>query len=307
VGEAGLTEAIRLNRDTEAYSEDKATIAMLQSTQQVISHFLRHRSEYGWINRVNFDGIRLVNPGFNSTDLSGVKLRNSVLRSAGLCSTQLRGADLSLTVFSGGILMDADFSDARVDGTRFMHNWEEGSGRLEMHRAKFDRAHAAQIEISNAELRAASFRDAVLLNAKLSGVDLSRSEMRKADLTGADLMMTDLTEARLVGARLVDAQFYGAIMYKANLSGADLSGSKLFYTFEEKPYEPGGSDAGRASRGAYVLDADFTGASGLSPETLRYLCRFGAVGVPGGCDGVEKEQISPPKPTWSGSTSRFCI
>jgi uncharacterized protein YjbI with pentapeptide repeats len=267
VGGSGLEEAIRLNRALTSYyysgdPEAEADVAMVKATQTVILHFLIQPGSTPSTEGV-FDRTRFHMAYLSYADLSGIKMRNAIIYRSSLCSANLRGADLSSTRLINGTARSANFDEVK------------GAGM------DFDRV----------VLTRATFRGAKLQSAKFFS-EMVESDLSKADLTDAVLTNADLLQARLSGSILRNAQLNGANLYRADLAGADLEGADLNVSAE--PFKPGGTLAGRENMGAFVLDADFSGATGLSADTLHYLCQFGAKGVPGGCAGVSKEDVKAP-------------
>ena len=47
-----------------------------------------------------------------------------------------------------------------------------------------------------------------------------------------------------------------------------------------------------ASGGAFVRGANFKDVIGINNDTRIYLCRWGAINVPGGCAGMQVEDMS---------------
>jgi hypothetical protein len=90
------------------------------------------------------------------------------------------GESLARTCLSGAVFVEADLSDARLDG------------------ALLSGAVLVQANLSSG----ATLMGANLSGANLTGADLSGAYLREADLTGAGLVQADLSEARLDGADL---------------------------------------------------------------------------------------------------------
>lgn len=124
------------------------------------------------------------------------------------------------------------------------------------------------------------------LGITLAGADLSHNDLRWTDLSG-----TNLIRANLSGCDLVKANLSRTILMEAKLRGADLNGTRLFYGKAETASprsrtEPPSYRTGEHT-GAVIENADFTGATQMSPEQRYYCCAWGGSKtrrtVPGGC------------------------
>ena len=127
------------------------------------------------------------------------------------------------------------------------------------------------------------------LGITLAGADLSYNDLRWTDLSG-----TNLIRANLNGCDLVKANLSRTILVEAKLRGADLNGTRLFYGKAETASprsrtEPPDYRTGEHT-GAVIENADFTGATQMSPEQRHYCCAWcgpkSRRTVPGGCAGI---------------------
>ncbi len=156
----------------------------------------------------------------------------------------LREADLS-----GANLSGADLIRAKLSGAKLI--------RGNLIRAKLIRANLIRAKLSGADL----------FEANLSEADLSG-----ANLSGADLIGANLSEANLGGAILSRATLFEANLFEANLSGADLSRADLIRA------DLSGASLIRADLSkAWVKNAIFIDATGITPEQKQDLIRRGAI------------------------------
>jgi len=156
----------------------------------------------------------------------------------------LREADLS-----GANLSGADLIRAKLSGAKLI--------RGNLIRAKLIRTNLIRAKLSGADL----------FEANLSEADLSG-----ANLSGADLIGANLSEANLGGAILSRATLFEANLFEANLSGADLSRADLIRA------DLSGASLIRADLSkAWVKNAIFIDATGITPEQKQDLIRRGAI------------------------------
>jgi uncharacterized protein YjbI with pentapeptide repeats len=186
----------------------------------------------------------------------------------------LRGRDLRYADFQKARLINADLSDAIVQGSNFgeadLHGTVFTTKRMmsfasfESHEAQlqgcaFWLAQMPEVELMNAHLEAADFAGATmdgadlmgakvhvawgryaqlsggnLASAELQGSDLMGIQLQGSNLTSAQLQATDLTFAQIQGAYLLGAQLQGADLRGAQLQGADLRGADLWNAHFEK-------------------------------------------------------------------------
>jgi uncharacterized protein YjbI with pentapeptide repeats len=132
-------------------------------------------------------------------DLSGARLRDSMLREIDLSGADLSGADLS-----GADLTDADLHDSDLSSTSF-----HGATLI---RTDLSRSFGPVVDFSHALLR-----NAVLGESKFAGMTCDG-----ADLTGADCQWSLFPNASFVDVRL-----YRANVSHSYLAGADFSSAKL--------------------------------------------------------------------------------
>jgi len=175
-------------------------------------------------------------------------------------------------------------------------------------------------------LAGADLKGRNLANARLAGRDLSG-----ADLSGTDLRFAFLTGATLRGARLNGADLTGADLTRADLTGADLEGIRLFdgaepqaipvafavdwdalivdtsslrtgmyikqINIDKRPRIAYVTFLLTTGNGTNVTGARLAGSKNLSPENIRYACRWGGPAVwralGGACEGTEAATFNP--------------
>lgn len=157
--------------------------------------------------------------------------RNLAMELEAKFTLELTGAYLR-----GAVLMNADFSFARMEGVdlRDAKMWEANLSHAHLWHAKLADAILVDADLCKAQLLKAELR-----RANLGGADLTDANLTRADLSGQAgsydhdahtlLFRADLSGTNFTGANLTAAEFPGAIFSKetslmsANLSSADLS------------------------------------------------------------------------------------
>lgn len=144
----------------------------------------------------------------NRADLTGAKMRNSIIRKADLSGAVLRNADLSGANLDGSSLKDADLRGANLANCDL-----SGS------------------QMNRADLTGAFMDGATLNDANVYGVDLSRAVYNHLD-TSTTIAVDDSAETQaLIGEMVIAHEIWvnttGAEGQRADFSNADLSGINL--------------------------------------------------------------------------------
>jgi len=126
------------------------------------------------------------------------------------------GADFTGTLFVGVRCRGGNFTEARLDKTKFVQacDW-------------------TGVSLLGASLQESLLRDMVLREARLSRVNLTDADLSGADLESAELHQMSARRSRWVRAKLtragmIHADLMDAILQKAHLRGADLLGANLY-------------------------------------------------------------------------------
>ena len=156
-------------------------------------------------------------------DLSGIRLRGTILSGAHLENSQFYGPgnDQRLGTFDDWIadLSGADLKSANLEKTN-------------LRKVSLRRANLIQAILNRADLSEANLMGANLSSAQLLDTNLQNARLEDASLTGADLSEANFSQANLHGAMLGKVSALGGQFQHANLSqtnwiGADLSGADL--------------------------------------------------------------------------------
>jgi len=130
-------------------------------------------------------------------------------------------------------------------------------------------------DLSGLDLVQRDLGRAVLRDANLTGARLAQADLTQADLSGAHLRTADLTQATLTAAVLRGADLGHADLGQvearsADFTGADLSGADLTQAHLDGAHLDRANLAGVTTTQAYLNDASFSGARGVTPWD-RYL------------------------------------
>ena len=240
---AGPAALPNLRQMNQALKNDRASMSFggnplekqlvglrLQATQRAIAKILKVRS--GEVDNADLSHTDLGQNAIGSasftlvlenTDLSGVRLRSSVLHRANFKNARFYGPgkDGRLGTFDDSIadLSGSDLSEVNFNGAFF--------GPAIVRRSNFFKANLNKARMANATLTGSNFSSAQLL-----GADLQQADLKEASFTGAELGTANLANANLEKARMsrVNAEgaiFEGASLSQSNWQGANLSGANF--------------------------------------------------------------------------------
>jgi len=259
IGEPAAKEAARINREFHSTSVAEAKEAevrtkVLDALQLVLVDYMRHASSRA--TSISLAGIELTKPEFSGADLSGLELRDARINGGDFC-----GANLEGVVLEKASITEAQLGDANLS-------------RANLHRAN----------LSESNLDSTKFDKADLTEATLPQ-QMSNASFRSTVLANWNLVIRYLARAHFDDANLVNARFEDSDLYRASFARADLTNTRFFSLFTDNPTRLHGWKNPLISpgHGAFVLEASFAGAKGVSEETRKYLCKWGAKDVPGGC------------------------
>jgi uncharacterized protein YjbI with pentapeptide repeats len=250
IGEPALREVLRVNRGIKqsglGVGNVQANKAIIISMQPTIVHFLRQRPAN---LSESFSHILLIGPDLSSADLSGLDFSGSNLEDVQMCNATLNGTSFLNATISGN-LGYAKLNGAVLTGASFLGNLQGTS---------FDNAIATKTTFPE---------------------DLEYAKFRSADLTGVDLSGRNLRSANFNNARLANANFLSSDLESADFSGADLD--RVIFGTQFPKFPPHFAEK-LGVEGAFVRNANFSGAKHLNEDTRQYLCKWGARDIPGGC------------------------
>ena len=190
-------------------------------------------------------------------------------------TARLVGVTLIRADFSGNNLDDVNLSQVRAAGMNFCGT--------SLKRARAEKA----TFIEGGQFMGSSLAGAVFVDASFENANFDRVDLRDSDLTNTTFGQSTFRGATLTKARLVGASLGEATLDDADLSGADLDQAQI------TPRE-------RFGQGTSVARTNFNGARNVSDDVRRYLCRNGALNVPGGCQGIEAVVL--PKSSGAGGS-----
>ncbi len=309
MGEPALEPVLTLNRQNTTNrkydykyldeNEDKITA----TTQQIMIHFLRNETAELIERQTDFSGVQL-----KDAELAGIRFDDLNLGSIEIIDSNLCGTSFSGTNLNGALFRNVKFSgsgtsffEAKLDDARF-----ESSNIPE---ANLVQVSAEKTTFFNGNLVGLSSKGAMFSGSNFMGSDLQRSNFENADLSGVNFSSVSLFKANLAESNLERARFIGADLENTDFTGTNLKDVE-FYRDPDKdsPYvyqlkwlqEPPKSD------GALVRGANFSGAQNVNDPTRVYLCKWGALNVPDGCEDVSPENFSYQFERTSGTRRSGC-
>lgn len=193
-------------------------------------------------------------PGGPHADLRGLDMRGRKLGGANWTEADLRASRLDGARLDRAQLSGADLRGASMDGVRLTS-------------ARLDRAILPKVRLDGSRMREVVLNGALMPGASLVDVDLRHADLRGADLRGANLTGADLRRTQLEGCDLREANLTAARMSDLNLSNVQLDHALLDQA----------DLAGTKWDGASILDADLSGALGLSGRDRERLATQGAL------------------------------
>jgi len=141
----------------------------------------------------------------------------------------------------------------------------------------FTGAYLLNTDWGRATVFGSDFTDAVLDNSSFRTTDAVQAIFTEATLHDVTFADSNLSGATFERAFFRDVTFTGSELAQTDFSGAIFDTQSVLPFFAPQPHEVG----------AYIRNARFTGAVGLTPPDRIYLCHFGGIDVPGGCAGIE--------------------
>jgi uncharacterized protein YjbI with pentapeptide repeats len=256
IGNAARPYILDLNRQKARESFTPANDRVLVATQSVLLEFVKTDRKSLIDDGISFAGTVVKAADLSYQVLDGLKLDRMRIDKSNFCSASMKNVSLREVSADSTEFGSVDFEKADLSGAHFRSNT--------LSNASLKGVLGVHAEFNNADLEHASFVDAVLTDSLFERATLYRSVLRSANLSNADFKNADLEDA--------------------DFSDADLSGTQFSVGSYDKPRPTG--------NGAYVLNANFDRAKNMSPETRTYLCKWGAINVPGGCDDVKKEKLA---------------
>ena len=184
----------------------------------------------------------------NRADLTGAKLRNSIVRKADFSGAVLRNADLSGANFNGSTLKDVDLRGANLANCDL-------SG-TQLNRAVVEGAFLDGVVLTDANVHGVDLKNAIynsldtsvtisvddsaetqaLIGEMIvaheswvtsSGLEGQRADFSNADLSGLDFSGRNLRGALFADSRLRSAKFHRAIVDLGDFSRCDLTGASF--------------------------------------------------------------------------------
>jgi len=137
------------------------------------------------IEKINFQGVNLVNADFSKADLTQVNFISANIRNANL--TQ---ANLSRSVFQGAKLDNANFTKAYAQN------------------AVFTKAHLYEACFTKANLSGSDFTEANMERTELDGTNLTKTNLFGVNFTQALLYRVNLTNATIGNTVFANAKLY---------------------------------------------------------------------------------------------------
>lgn len=176
------------------------------------------------LNGLDLSDLDLSNANLQSARLNGSNLKNTKLDGAVLdqvwalksdfSGASLRGASLFATQLMDAVMVQADFTEARIAADMSRANLKD---------ANFTRANLSA-DMTNQSM---GLMRGVLKGANLTGATFSDANMARVVLEYADLRGAKLTGANLSGSEIGGADLRSADVSGANFHNADVNSAKL--------------------------------------------------------------------------------
>jgi uncharacterized protein YjbI with pentapeptide repeats len=279
IGPASLPRLLALNREVNRNFDTLNQHKGLDDvTQRVIIHFLKNDPEYFSTNNLSLSGVHFRNANFDAR-LDGLNLNGVWFYDSAMCAGSFKKANLSGAHFGGNIqLGSSNMEEALLDKADF-------SGEsVTLTAANLNRAKGVEVDFSSCQLDYANVKDAMLKKSNFKETILRNADFSNTQLGESDFQFAELHRAKFINADLTGTNMRGADLESVDFTGANLSGVHFNTLASETPLIPGGSRY--YSAGALVRGANFSNAKNLYESARMYLCKWGAVNVPGGCNGI---------------------
>lgn len=306
IGEPALQPIVQLNREAGGASRRRSLhpgeVTLLRASQTILERLLPREMAGKGMPSLNLSGVYLRDAQFERVTWHSIELSGTHFVDVNLCRSQMPFARLEGSLWEEVILIGADLRGARLQGADF--------GNADLSDAVLDGADATRARLR--KLHATSMVEAQLSYAQLKDADMDLANLQGARINNANLSGASLNSAVLREAILSNTLLLRANLENADLSDADLERTMLFESWEDQPgpsaaqHEPT-SGFPFSGEGAFVLGAKLTNARNVSDPQRRYLCRWGALGVPGGCADTPRAPIltNLTKISHHRATSRF--
>ena len=295
IGEISLEPILDVNRqaadDLSLYEENQK---VLLAVQPVILHFMKTNPTYIREHNIDFSGVRLPNVLFTNVNLSNLDLSNIRFSGGTFCSANLENMVLQGASFFDVGMMSVSLRGANIQTASFSGTNLSGAVLIGVEAQNSDFGSLGSyslVDLSSAEMSDGNFSD-----ADFSHANLGYAQMEKAIFINAVFTSSSLFHASLLNTDLSFANFIEADLEYADFTDANLMGVKFFDNLNSTPYLSErlllGDEPFPIGNGAFVREANFEGAQNVDDDLRIYLCKWGAVNVPGGCADVQVELLN---------------
>ncbi len=268
LGTPSLKEALRLNRGANP-GNFNVNDDLIAATQPIILPFFESVGQERIDTWRDFSGIKLRDGNLAFQTVEGLVLNRANLDTGDWCKITLTHAILDYAWLYDLNFNAAVIADSSLVGTKFQRG--------------------ALID--------ANFHGVLGSSSRFLEINISESDFSDSDFSSSTFERINAFHTSFVNTELKDAQFTGAYLEDADFTGANLENVKFFDEQSDMPtappdlifIAPGTEFTGV---GAFVRGANFDGATNLSEQNRIYLCKWGAINVPGDCAGIPSETIS---------------
>ena len=294
IGTPSISRLLAIQKEASIGDDFSKQAVVHDVAQQVIVYFLNNDHAYFVNNNISLAGIEFRKADLR-TRLDGLNFNKARFTDSAMCAASFKKADLSGAQFNGTQLGDSNMEETILHGADF------SDASMYLDGVNLNRAEGQNVNFSYCHLESAHVTNAVLTNASFWKTSMRYTDFSNSDLSNSDFKASHLYTAKFIKAVLAGASMVGADLENADFSGADLGGVHFNELEGETPVIP--DSEWRRSEGAFVRGANFTNARNLDDRARVYLCKWGAVNVPGGCNGIIQQEVNFKRQEGFGASS----
>ena len=284
-GDVAVERIVSMNRvlfPQYPYDLSKSQRLFVDITQPALEDYLRRPTRSNTKMSIPFLGVFLQKTDMSYFDLSEKNLRGMSVDGSRFCNSYMAKVDLRNATIEDTLIGGANLSGSALDEADFVN--------IDLIDSRLDNAVGSNARF-NGKLYYATFRESQFRAARFNGVWLQNADFSDADLERASFEAVLAYGVRFGHADLSDATFLRADLSNADFTRSNLKNARFFSDPEDRPVRPDVRDQTisplESNFGAFVSGANFEGAENVSEMLRRYLCRWGGLNVPGGCEASE--------------------
>jgi uncharacterized protein YjbI with pentapeptide repeats len=288
VGEPAFSPMLELNRQASFGHATEQQMRIILATRPVIEYFLSFDQAFLKSRPKLFNGITLQNMELAQKDLTGIDFSGATFINSDFCFSNFAGDDLTSARFDNAKLGEANFSNTTIHDLRFASNNIAAKTHFDQAKVRngdFEKSHLPESTWIGADLEDSSFMRALLEFAKFDNANLTHVSMSDAKLYNASF----------VGSNLNYTTFFNADLEGTDFRNADLTNTHFIFRDQDIPgliLYPQDTEDYPPRAGAFVRGANFYNAKNIDEPTRVYLCKWGGRNIPGGCNGIQVQNMS---------------